>query len=316
MPPTLDPTPDDSNTDSTPVVPDDVVVSNVVNAGDYDTVTEALNAVSAGETLSIPAGTIVTESLTIDKDITIEGNGATFTASISISSANVVINNANLTYEGSGKSDKTAIVSTTGATNFTLTNSTVSGSTRTGLSLTTSGEVVLDGNTFDAGDGKIYNMIEFAIGSNKPNLAGATISNNIFTDVLGNNAISFYNVADGAVINIEGNAFNKIDTDNNPIRLSNVKNNSATFNIKNNTYSYNSDEATEYTGFILCQDYTKSSGTEQQFNLYTINIENLKRGDTLITSNGEGLDRVWYVYEDGTGILAIGENDPVVNFVA
>lgn len=64
---------------------------------------------------------------------------------------------------------------------------------------------------------------------------------------------------------------------------------------------------------MLLQDYSTGEN-KQDFSKFTINFTNLKRGDTKLVANGEGLDRVYYVYDDQDGILDAGVNDPVVNF--
>ena len=112
-----------------------------------------------------------------------------------------------------------------------------------------------------------------------------------------------------------GNVFEDIDVSNNPIRLSNPKNVSTTFNFKDTTYSFNSDtpNADGYTAFMLLQDYSKA-GSKQDFSKFTINFDNLVRGSKKLMEKGEGMDKVYYVYADTQGILADGVNDPVVNF--
>jgi hypothetical protein len=55
-----------------------------------------------------------------------------------------------------------------------------------------------------------------------------------------------------------------------------------------------SGQADEWTGFILCQDYTNRSGVKQDFSKYQVNIDNLTRPE-------EG--SLIYVYEDGQGII-------------
>lgn len=280
---------------------------------DYENVTDAINAVPAGGTLTFAGTENVSTPLSIDKDMTINANGATIAAPITTSNAELVVDNAKISYSGTSSSDTTPAIKVTGTKPFTLKNSSVENTTtRTGLSLKTSGDIVLENNTFNAGNKNIYNAIEFSIGSD-PNVNNVTLSGNTFNGALGNNAISFYNVENGAVINIEDNVFNDIDPNNNPIRLSNNKNSTATFNITNNTYNFNSETPTQYTGFMLLQDYS-GVGSEQKFDTYTVNFTNLQRGSKKLMEKGTGIDRVYYVYDDQDGILDDGVNDPVVNF--
>lgn len=213
---------------------------------------------------------------------------------------------------GIDSNDKNPVVKVTGDQPFTLVNSTVEGTGRNPILVKTSGKVVISGNTFGCEEQNIYNMIEFSI-SNDADVTSVTIEGNTFKGPFKNNCVSLYNLAEGAEVNIKGNQFTDIDVNNNPIRISNPKNVNATFNIADNTYKYNGRSATEWTGFILLQDYAKA-GEKQDFSKFTINISNLYRGSKKLTSNGEGLDRVFYVYDDQDGILASGVNDPIVHF--
>ncbi len=252
------------------------------------------------------------DPVTITKDVTIEGNNAQFNALVTVDDAEVVINQAVFTATGKSASDTSGTaIKVSGTKPFTLKNSTVNGTTRTAVSLITSGKITVEGNTFDAGQSAIYNMIEFSIGTAR-DITEAVIKNNTFTGTLKNNAVSFYNFADGAKVEVSGNIAENMDVNNNFIRLSNPKNASVTFAMNDNTYSFSSDTPGNYTGFMLLQDYSKSDS--QDFSKFNINFKNLKRGTKVLTENGTGLDQVFYVYADGKGILERGVNDPVVTF--
>ena len=269
-------------------------------------------AVPVGGTLKLSDSTPISEALTIDKDMTVAANGAVISAPVTVSGASVTIDGANIVASGTSASDKTAAITVSGDGDFTLTNNTISGKSRNAILVRNNGKQVIEGNTFDAGTGNIYNAIEFSINT-MPDVTDAVVENNTFTGTLGNNAISMYNFAEGANVLIKNNTFSDIATNNNPIRLSNPKNASVTFDIEDNTYSFNSEEPQEYTGFMLLQDYATGGG-KQDFGKFTINFVNLKRGDKKLTENGTGLDRVFYVYDDQDGLLEAGVNDPVVNF--
>ena len=287
---------------------------NKVNVADYDNIAEAIEAVPENGTIIFPEGQAIEEEVSVTKPVTIDGNGASFNKTITVSNAEVTIKNAKLI--GTARSNKTATpaIKIAGSKPFTLTNCQVSGITRNAVNISTSGKVIVSDNTFDAGDNNIYNAIEFSI-SNAPDITDVTIENNIFNGTLGNNGISFYNIADNAHIRIKNNTFNDISVNNNPIRLSNAKNNSAIFDIVDNTYNFTSKEpsADGYTGFMLLQDYSKTD-QKQDFTKFTINFKNLKRGSKKLLEKGSGIDNVYYVYSDKEGILADGVNDPAVTF--
>ena len=267
-----------------------------------------------GGTLKFPEGAAhVTEEVVLNKNVNISGHGVTFEKMVSVDDAEVVLNNVVLTASGTSANDKAIALKVSGTKPFTLKNSIVNGSARTAVNIMTSGEVTIEDNTFDAGNQNIYNMIEFSI-SNARDITGAIIKNNTFKGELKNNGVCFYNLAEGAEINIVGNDFKDINVNNNPVRLSNPKNVSAVFNIKDNTYNYTSEtsNADGYTGFMLLQDYTKDG--VQDFSKFNITFDNLKRGSKHLTEKGTGIDQVFYVYDDQKGILADGVNDPTVSF--
>lgn len=301
-----------------PVVPPtptpDPEPGNKVNVADYDNIADALDAVPENGTVVFSTDSTVNEELAITKPVTVDGNGASFNKTITVSNAEVTIKNAKLIATARSNKTVTPAIKITGSKPFTLTNCQVNGITRNAVNISTSGKVIVSDNTFEAGDNSIYNAIEFSI-SNAPDITDVTIENNTFNGTLGNNGISFYNIADNAHITIKNNTFNDISVNNNPIRLSNAKSNSAVFDIVDNTYNFTSEEpsADGYTGFMLLQDYSKTN-QKQDFTKFTINFKNLKRGSKKLLEKGSGIDNVYYVYSDKEGILADGVNDPVVTF--
>lgn len=287
---------------------------NKVNVADYDNIADALDAVPENGTVVFSTDSTVNEELAITKPVTVDGNGASFNKTITVSNAEVTIKNAKLIATARSNKTVTPAIKITGSKPFTLIDCQVSGTTRNAVNISTSGKVIVSDNTFEAGDNSIYNAIEFSI-SNTPDITDVTIENNTFNGTLGNNGISFYNIADNAHITIKNNTFNDISVNNNPIRLSNAKNNSAIFDIVDNTYNFTSEKpsADGYTGFMLLQDYSKTD-QKQDFTKFTINFKNLKRGSKKLLEKGSGIDNVYYVYSDKEGILADGVNDPVVTF--
>lgn len=157
------------------------------------------------------------------------------------------------------------------------------------------GALTVEGCDFVCGN--IKNPIE---GTQSADNGNVTVDSCNFTGVPGNNFINFYRVADGSVHTIKNCKFAG-STGNNIVRLSNKTNNSATFNISDCEYKFVSGTVDEWTGFILCQDYTNVNGVKQDFSKYRINIDNLVRP-------AEG--SLVYVYEDNEGIIVT--NYPVV----
>ena len=289
-----------------------------MDSSDYDSITDAIAAVNDGGTVRMSAADIVADTLSISKSMTIEANGATFSAPIKVTSGNVKIDGAKLVASAASTAVKNnaPVISVTGDGDFALINSAISGTSRTGVSLGTSGSITIEGNTFEAGSKSIYNAIEFSIGDKAADISNASVKSNTFTGTLGNNAISLYNLADGAEVNIEKNVFKDFSVNNNCVRLSNPRNVFATFNITDNSYSFTSEtpSADGYTAFLLLQDYSKKDTPRQEFGKFTIHGKNLTRDGKKIAAKGDGIDKAYYVYSDQNGILPDGVNDPVIDF--
>lgn len=250
-----------------------------------------------------------TGDLTITEDnAVIDGNGKTYTdGTITVSAANVTIKN--LTF-----GDKAAlIVNTTGK--FTLTGCTFTPNTVYTAKTTTApalgirtavwlnvGEAVVTNNTFNGVTNGYYNAIEFGINGDGNNLSHATITGNTFNSAIQNNYFNFYNMTEGATIDIESNHFLLANKGSNAIRISNFRNVSAvTFNVKDNEYSYeNASAESIYEGFILLQDYSKTDS--QNFSGITININNL--------TSPSNATQLFYVYDNQDGIITT--NQPIV----
>ena len=226
-------------------------------------------------------------------------------------SGTMTVTGANVTIENVTFGDNAAlVVNTTG--DFTLTNCQFAPNTeygkdgnvgvRTAVYLKIGGTATVTNNTFEGVDNGYYNAIEFGIGDDH-SLKNATISGNTFTKTIKNNYFNFYNMQEGAVINITNNQFLLANKSSNGIRISNNKNVSATFNLDSNTYTYAATSAdSEYEGLILLQDYSKKDAGTQDFTKITINITNL--------TSPEDAKQILNVYDDQDGIIQT--NQPVV----
>lgn len=196
---------------------------------------------------------------------------------------------------GVNKKDKVYGLTINGTEDVTINNCVFDGIGYSAILNKGTGTLTIDHSKFHCGN--IYNPIE---GSQVTDNGSVTVTDCTFDGVPGNNFISFYQVAEGSVHTIKDCKFAGA-TNNNIIRLSNKKSATATFNISNCSYKYVSGKADEWTGFILCQDYTNVNGVKQDFSKYRINIDNLVRP-------AEG--SLVYVYEDNEGIIVT--NYPVV----
>ena len=258
----------------------------VVKAADLDT---KLNELADGSVITVE-GTVNTP-LTISKPVTI--NNLTATAPVTIASSGVTLNAANIEY----KAPKTpALVVNSDVTDVTITNSAITAATgktgsHTAVSLPVSGKVVFTGNIVT----NDYNGIEF--GLNVPTGDGTLIANNNFTNI-GNNAISIYQVENGATVTVKNNTFTGKAGSFIPVRLSNSNNMSGKFVFANNT----ADTDNSWINcFVMLEDYSREGAEIQDFTKYTLVFKDNKVGANCTYT---------VVYDDQDGIIQT--NQPIV----
>lgn len=234
-----------------------------------------------------------------------------FNDSVNIKDEDAVFAGCEFKAQGTGKKDSTKLgLKLVGSASADVSNCVFASQGYSAIGVQTSGKVVIDNCEFHCENN--HNPIECTVQSGAA-VEDVTVSNNKFTGICGNNYVNFYKVADGSVFTIEGNEFIDISPESEVIRFSNVENTSATFEVKNNSYNFYTTEGTsDYTSFIMCQDFTAKNGKPEDFTKYTVNIENLR-------CNGQpvGEDRkcaqgvLTFTYQDGVGIIT--DNDPVIN---
>ena len=244
-------------------------------------------------------------NLTISDDgAVLDGTKETYTnGTITVNAADVTIKN--LTFGDKAK----LVVNTSGK--FTLTGCTFAPQTvynkatelpvRTAVKLNV-GEAEVTNNTFKGVANGYYNAIEFGINADNNNLQAATISGNTFESAIVNNYFNFYNMTDGAQINIVNNKLLLAEKSSNGIRISNFRNaTGVTFKIDSDEYTYAADSVdSEYEGLILLQDFFKDSNV-QNFSGITIDVTNL--------SAPKSAKQLLYVYDDHTQSI-ITTNQP------
>lgn len=260
--------------------------------------------------VTLPSGnsgnlTISTDNAVLDGSVDGSSNLTYTNGIITVNADNVTIKN--LVFGDNAK----LVVNTTGK--FTLTGCTFAPTqvynkatdtpVRTAVTLNV-GEAVVTNNTFNGVASGYYNAIEFGIGASNNDLSKATITGNTFNSAIQNNYFNFYNMTEGATIDIESNHFLLANKGSNAIRISNFRNVSGvTFNVNNNEYTYaNDSDESQYEGFILLEDYSPEGGTVQDFSGITININNL--------TSPSNAKQLFYVYDDQDRIIA--RNQPIV----
>ena len=316
-------------------------IADVNNAEDFEEAIKDENI----EVINLTQDVTVENAITLDKKVTINGNGATLAKGLNITGNDVTIKDVviNDKVTVSGKNavlDELEITNfATGSTvskpsgvaaikvdtegEFTLTNSKISNVTGTAYNLidiATPSAVIIENNVFGEDDkdlAGIYNLIEFGQGENEEVKDGTIIRNNEFNTKSRNNTISMFKIEDGATITIENNTF---AFSNNAMRLSNYNNASATFNIYNNTIL--SGTTDNFGGFICFQAVgeTAPAHADTYFANYTINVKNLIGTDgqkiNTIEGEGTGANRLGYYYADYTADNSMPDSAKAkVNFI-
>ena len=256
----------------------------------YATLQEAVNAAKDGDTITLLGDAELTETLNITKAITLDG--------------------ANHKITGKPSTGKTSFITVITDGSFTMANATILPTSKveknSAIDLQVKGKVVVDNCVFGAAEDTkqfMYNGLEFSGDTAYPMADGTTISNcTFYGGSFRHNFISFYRMAEGATININGNKFLNVNWDTtNAIRVSNYSNVNATINLLDDTYNdHGTDENKDYAGLLIFQE---TSDNNDKFTTLTVNIKNL---DT----TGAQSNQLFYVYKDGAGIIST--NQPVV----
>lgn len=215
----------------------------------------------------------------------------------------------NSVFDAQGADKKATVYGVTlaGAEDVTISGCTFKNQGYSGILNNCSGAVRVEDCVFECDN--IYSPIE---GSQAVDNGDVVVTGCEFKGAPGNNYVNFYQFADGSRHTISNCKFNPT-VDNNVIRISNRKSAAARFEVKDCEYTFAEGAPTEYTGFILCQDYTSKSGTKQDFTKVEIELDNVVCDGAKVTADGAAKGSIFYVYEDGKGIIT-GENDPVISF--
>ena len=159
----------------------------------YATLQEAVNAAKDGDTITLLGDAELTETLDITKAITLDG--------------------ANHKITGKPSTGKTSFITVITDGSFTMANATILPTGKveknSAIDLQVKGKVVVDNCVFGAADDAnqfMYNGLEFSQSRDYPMADGTTISNcTFYGGSFRHNFISFYRMAEGATININGN---------------------------------------------------------------------------------------------------------------
>ena len=243
----------------------------------YSTLAAAVEAAAANDTVTLLDDVVLTDTLAINKNITLDGDDHTISGNV-----------------GGSSSDKKSFIKVDIANDgdFTMEDCVIVPSAKifanAAVDLNVAGKVSVTGCTFGANtdtSGYMYNGLEF---SGSRAMDDTTISGNTFYGgAFRHNCISFYRMAESAVINISNNTFIDLPIEStNAARISNYDNATATVNFSGNTYNEVGDSVEGWSGFFFVQNNSSNS------NNLTINVTNLTM------TNGNQLA---YFYKGSTG---------------
>lgn len=218
----------------------------------------------------------------------------------------ITIANSVFDVQGASNKDKVFGITLSGAEDVVIKDCTFANQGYSAILNNCTGNVTVEDCVFECE--KIYNPIE---GSQSVDNGNVVVKGCQFKGAPGNNYVNFYQMAANAKNEISNCAFAPT-VDNNIIRISNRTSAPVKFVVKDCEYNFAAGEATDYTGFVLCQDYTNKSGVKQDFTCVSMDIVNVMCDGVKMTKEGAAKGSIFYVYEDGKGIIT-GENDPVIN---
>ena len=176
-------------------------------------------------------------------------------------------------------------------------------------------QTIINASSIDIADSSFeatgYNAVECGMWSKPTEI---NIENIVFSGKLQNNAISIFDTAENAVVNIKNCVFEDVS---NPVRISNNSNAKVTYNFIDCTVK-SWDSRPEYYGLMIFQDYTsKSAEDSRKNNMFgpdkvTVNIVNcitpkgkLQPVEDLATVCGtKDENQLFYMYSDREGEIA------------
>lgn len=194
-------------------------------------------------------------SIESDKDVVINSSTTVTTP--------VVIKAKNVDVQGLTVESVTSKITAGGIVNLTDINSTGTIDRQTqgnaAFSVNTSGDTIRISNCKFGQTG--YNALEIGLSAETANVKNIVIENCEFADA-SNNSILIFRTAANAVVTIKKCTFGNVS---NAIRISNANNQSVTVNVIDCDIA-SVDSNLDYTGIVLCQDYTSKTVEDAEAN--------------------------------------------------
>ena len=239
-------------------------------------------------------------SIESDKDVVINSSTTVTTP--------VVIKAKNVDVQGLTVESVTSKITAGGIVNLTDINSTGTIDRQTqgnaAFSVNTTGDTIRISNCKFGQTG--YNALEIGLSAETANVKNIVIENCEFADA-SNNSILIFRTAANAVVTIKKCTFGNVS---NAIRISNANNQSVTVNMIDCVIA-SVDSNLDYTGIVLCQDYTSKTVEEAEannlfapekvkFNFVNVTVggEKVVAGNPEEQFGSKTAEQLLYVYRD------------------
>ena len=239
-------------------------------------------------------------SIESDKDVVINSSATVTTP--------VVIKAKNVDVQGLTVESVTSKITAGGIVNLTDIKSTGTIDRHTqgnaAFSVNTTGDTVRISNCKFGQTG--YNALEIGLSAETANVKNIVIENCEFADAANNSILIFRTAAD-AVVTIKKCTFGNVS---NAIRISNADNHSVTVNVIDCDIA-SVDSNLDYTGIVLCQDYTSKTVEDAEannlfapekvkFNFVNVTIGGKKvvAGNPEEQFGSKTVEQILYVYRD------------------
>lgn len=244
-------------------------------------------------------------SIESDKDVVINSSATVTTP--------VVIKAKNVDVQGLTVESVTSKITAGGIVNLTDINSTGTIDRQTqgnaAFSVNTTGDTIRISNCKFGQTG--YNALEIGLSAATANVKNIVIENCEFADA-SNNSILIYRTAANALVTIKKCTFGNVS---NAIRISNANNQSVTVNVIDCDIA-SVDSNLDYTGIVLCQDYTSKTVEEAEannlfapekvkFNFVNVTVggEKVVAGNPEEQFGSKTAEQILYVYRDAAKSL-------------
>ena len=244
-------------------------------------------------------------SIESDKDVVINSSATVTTP--------VVIKAKNVDVQGLTVESVTSKITAGGIVNLTDIKSTGTIDKQTqgnaAFSVNTTGDTIRISNCKFGQTG--YNALEIGLSAETANVKNIVIENCEFADA-SNNSILIFRTAANAVVTIKKCTFGNVS---NAIRISNADNHSVTVNVIDCAIA-SVDSNLDYTGIVLCQDYTSKTVEEAEannlfapekvkFNFVNVTVGGKKvvAGNPEEQFGSKTAEQILYVYRDAAKSL-------------